>query len=184
LQDDEMRKMYQEYYKEVHSFLLFFTRDRNNAEDLTQEVFFRVYRSFLASERPANLKAWLLTVAKNVAIDHYRKHKFYSFMPDMFFKNLWTKAGIPEAAFEMKEEWSYLQEAIQKLKHQHRLIIFLRAMQEFSIKETAEILQCSESKVKTDYRRALLKLGKYLISSEKGGHLNEWAKRKGIEAGR
>jgi RNA polymerase sigma-70 factor (ECF subfamily) len=184
LQDDEMRKIYQEYYKEVHSFLLFFTRDRNNAEDMTQEVFLRVYRSFLSTDRPANFKAWILTVAKNVAIDHYRKHRFYSLLPDMFFKNLPTKSGNPEAAFEMEEEWSYLQEAIQKLKHQYRLIIFLRAIKEFSIKETAEIVQCSESKVKIDYHRALLKLGKNLISNKKGGHFNEWAKREGIEASR
>jgi RNA polymerase sigma-70 factor (ECF subfamily) len=184
LQDDEIRKIYEEYYKEVHSFLLFFTRDRNNVEDMTQEVFLRVYRLFLSSARPANFKAWILTVAKNVAIDHYRKHKFYSLLPDMFFKNLSTKHGMPEAVFETKEEGSYLQEAIQKLKHQHRLIIFLRAIKEFSIKETAEILQCSESKVKIDYHRALLKLGKHLIANEKGGHFSEWAKREGIKASR
>jgi RNA polymerase sigma-70 factor (ECF subfamily) len=181
LQDDEIRKIYEEYYNEVYSFLLFFTRDRNNVEDMTQEVFVRVYRLFSSSERPSNFKAWILTIAKNIAIDHYRKHRFYSLLPDVFFKKLSTKSGMPESVFETKEEWLFLEKAIQRLNHQHRLIILLRAIKEFSIKETAEILQCSESKVKTDYHRALKKLGKHFIAYGNGGQVSEWAKREGIE---
>jgi len=49
-------------------------------------------------------------------------------------------------------------EAISKLKPNYRTVVILRGINEFSIKETSEILQCSESKVKVDYHRALKEL--------------------------
>ncbi|MEW9674205.1 RNA polymerase sigma factor [Ammoniphilus sp. 3BR4] len=68
---------------------------------------------------------------------------------------------------------------MQKLNANHRLVVFLRGIKELSIKETAEILQCSEAKVKTDYHRALKKLAKF-YSSTRGGDVHEWIKREGI----
>ncbi len=53
-------------------------------------------------------------------------------------------------------------EAISKLKPNYRAVVILRGINEFSVKETSEVLQCSESKVKVDYHRALKELKKRL----------------------
>ncbi|MEW9674204.1 RNA polymerase sigma factor [Ammoniphilus sp. 3BR4] len=101
-QEQNIKKIYREYYTEVQAFLLFFTRDKNSIDDLTQEVFIRLYKALPSFEGRSSLKSWILSIAKNVAIDYYRKQKFYSLLPDKFFKQLSSKVGIPEEALDRK----------------------------------------------------------------------------------
>lgn len=61
----------------------------------------------------------------------------------------------PDEEVEFNEMEQFIHEAISKLKPNFRAVIILRGINEFSVKETADILQCSESKVKVDYHRAL-----------------------------
>lgn len=63
---------------------------------------------------------------------------------------------------EQNETKRLVHVAISKLKPNFRAVVILRGINELSIKETAEILQCSESKIKVDYHRALKELKKKL----------------------
>ncbi|WP_281349683.1 RNA polymerase sigma factor [Ornithinibacillus caprae] len=68
-----IRSIYNDYYLDVYRFLISFTGDRNDAEDLTQEVFIRVLNSLENYNTDTKLKTWIFSIAKHVAIDHYRK---------------------------------------------------------------------------------------------------------------
>nr|WP_274518109.1 sigma-70 family RNA polymerase sigma factor [Brevibacillus brevis] len=69
-----------------------------------------------------------------------------------------------------------MKQAIQKLAPHYRLVLILRCIEEYSVKETAEILGVSESKVKVNTHRALKLVKEMMDDTEEGGFLNEWAR--------
>ncbi|SFS77582.1 RNA polymerase sigma factor [Paenibacillus sp. BC26] len=163
-----IRNIYEEHYQSVYGFLICFTGNKSDAEDLTQEVFIQVIRSISSFNRAYQLRTWIFSIAKHVAIDHYRRKKFYSFFSENFIINMVSKSGLPQESLENKETRKVIQESLTKLKPNYRIVFILRAMNELSIKETAAILNCTESKVKVDYHRALGMLQKKLSKTLKG----------------
>ncbi|MGG3564039.1 RNA polymerase sigma factor [Neobacillus rhizosphaerae] len=160
--EEKIEKIYRHHYLEVYRFLVCFSGNQNDAEDLTQEVFIRVLNSFTKKNSISNVKTWIFTIAKHVAIDHYRKKRFSSLFKDGFFKQIASTEKEPNELVEQNELKRLVHLAISKLKPNYRAVVILRGINEFSIKETSEILQCSESKVKVDYHRALKELKKRL----------------------
>ncbi|MEH7107484.1 RNA polymerase sigma factor [Bacillus sp. JJ1764] len=147
-------EIYRRHYFDVYRFLICFTGNQNDAEDLTQEVFIRVLNN-LSNFNTGSLKTWIFSIAKHIAIDHYRRKKFSSIFKEGFFKQLVSSDKEPKDLIVQNEMKKLLHVAISKLKPDFRAVVILRGINEFSIKETAEILNCSESKVKVDYHRAL-----------------------------
>jgi RNA polymerase sigma-70 factor, ECF subfamily len=160
--EEQIDKIYHRHYLEVYRFLICFSGNQNDAEDLTQEVFIRVLNNLSNINSIVNIKTWIFSIAKHVAIDHYRKRRFSSIFTDGFFKNLVSTEKEPNELIEQNEMKRLVHGAISKLKPSYRSVVILRGINEFSIKETSEILQCSESKVKVDYHRALKELKKKL----------------------
>lgn len=159
--EDSIIEIYRRHYLDVYRFLICFTGNQNDAEDLTQEVFIRVLNN-LSNFHTGSLKTWIFSIAKHIAIDHYRKKKFSSIFTEAFFKQLVSTEKDPNDVIVQNEMKRAVQAAISKLKPDFRAVVILRGINEFSIKETAEILHCSESKVKVDYHRALKVLKKKL----------------------
>ncbi|MDR6999910.1 RNA polymerase sigma factor [Neobacillus niacini] len=159
--EDSISEIYRLHYLDVYRFLICFSGNQNEAEDLTQEVFIRVLNN-LSNFNNGNLKTWIFAIAKHVAIDYYRKKRFTSIFKENYFKQLKSPESSPNEQMEKDELKKFIHEAISKLKPNHRAVVILRGINEFSIKETSEILQCSESKVKVDYHRALKDLRKKL----------------------
>lgn len=150
---DEIESIYNLYVNDVYKFLRFFTGSENEAEDLTQEVFIQVIRSFENYKHKGTMKTWILTIARNTAISNYRKKRFTYFLP--FKKELGTEDRLPEMEYDQKELKQVIQHELLKLKPQYRMVVILRCLKDLSIKETADVLGWSESKVKTTYHRAL-----------------------------
>ena len=147
--------VYNDYYLEVFRFLIYFTGNQNDAEDLTQEVFIRVLKNLHRFKSDYNLKTWIFSIAKHVAVDHYRRKRLISVFKEGFFTRLESNGKKPDEEVEINEMEKFVHETVSKLKPNFRAVVILRGIHEFSVKETADILQCSESKVKVDYHRAL-----------------------------
>jgi len=160
--EEKIDKIYNRYYLDVYRFLICFSGNQNDAEDLTQEVFIRVLNNISNMNNINTIKTWIFSIAKHVAIDHYRKRRFSSLFTDGFFSRIVSTEKEPNELFEQNEMKRLIHNAISKLKPNYRAVVILRGINEFSIKETSEILQCSESKVKVDYHRALKELKKKL----------------------
>lgn len=158
----EIVTIYRDHYLDVFRFLVCYTGNQNDAEDLTQEVFIRVLKNLPNFNRHYQLKTWIFSIAKHVAVDDYRKKRFSSIFKESFFKQLQSKDNKPNEALELNEMKQIIHEAISKLKPHYKAVVILRGINECSVKETAEILQCSESKVKVDFHRALKDLKRKL----------------------
>lgn len=157
---------YDTYSHVLVKYLAKMLNDPYQAEDLMQETFIKAYQYALRDEIQYP-KTFLFRIAHHLAIDHVRKQR-----PLQMIKELVVKDSRPsiETIIEIKEESKELYEAILSLKPAYRQVIILRKIEEFSIKETAMILDWSESKVKSTLFRATRALEKKLI---KGGYIHE-----------
>ncbi|MDM5328497.1 RNA polymerase sigma factor [Neobacillus sp. CF12] len=160
--EDSISKIYSKYYLEVYRFLVCFSGNQNDAEDLTQEVFIRVLYNLSTFKNENNLKTWIFSIAKHVAVDHYRKKRFSSIFSEGFFKQIESSNKGPNELIEQNEMKMLIHEAISKLKPKYRAVVIFRGINELPVKETSKILNCSESKVKVDYHRAIKDLKKML----------------------
>lgn len=162
---EQIRCIYELYYRDVYHFFLLFTGTKSQAEDLTQEVFIKVLKALPTFEKRSSIKTWILSIAKHTGIDHYRRKKLIHFSSQLL-RILPSKNGLPEKALVEKEERANLEQSLYKLKEKYRIVIILRCVNELSVKETAEILGWSEAKVKVSYHRALKQLKNELFLEE------------------
>ncbi|MCA1063233.1 RNA polymerase sigma factor SigX [Rossellomorea sp. AcN35-11] len=157
--DSVFEKLYSAYHKDVFQFLVYMVQNKQQAEDLVQEVYIRVLKSYERFEGKSSEKTWLFSIAKNVAVDHFRKQK--NWKNRIFDKFDWSRnelpddGALPEEIAVAKEEIKVLYECLKKCSTDYRMVIIMRYLQELSITETSEILGWSESKVKTTQHRAV-----------------------------
>nr|WP_205168557.1 RNA polymerase sigma factor SigX [Bacillus pakistanensis] len=157
--DSVFEELYNKYHHDVFQFLLYMVRNREQAEDLVQEVYIRVMKSYQNFQGKSSEKTWLFSIAKNVAIDYFRKQKGWK--NKILEKFDWNRqqikdeAILPEEIAEQNEEVQVLYECLEHCTTDQRLVIVMRYIQELSISETASILGWTESKVKTTQHRAV-----------------------------
>ncbi|MDJ0332882.1 RNA polymerase sigma factor [Planococcus sp. S3-L1] len=158
---NEVTDWYQQHSDSIFRYILFMVRDYQQAEDLTQETFIKGFRYYDTFERKANAKTWLFRIAHNLTIDFLRKQKPLELLKDLVFLGKNTST-LPEELVEIKESSTEIYHALGLLKPAYREVIILRKIKEFTIEETGEILNWSESKVKNTLSRALSALEKQL----------------------
>ncbi|MCJ8007461.1 RNA polymerase sigma factor [Lederbergia wuyishanensis] len=175
MEDDSslIGELYDEFHRDVYSFALFFTNNKLDAEDITQDTFIKVLKNMNQMREFSKKKSWILSIARNTAIDFIRKKKRISILHQMMLLHQpQVLADSNHKNIINKENWKELQLALLKLKPHYRSVIILRALHELSVKETAEILDCKETKVRVDLSRAINQLKKE-ISLQEGWEYDE-----------
>lgn len=166
---EEIEDWYDKHSKSVLSFILLMVKDYQQAEDLTHDTFVKAYLYFDSFKHFSSEKTWLFSIAHNVTVDFLRKRK-----PSLFFKEIFLMKKdynpFPEEVIRIKEDSYELYKALGELKDTYRKVIILRKIKDFSIEDTAQILNWSESKVKSSLFRAIPALKRQLI---KEGYLDE-----------
>lgn len=163
----DIETIYEMYFKDIYQFALFYTNNRHEAEDITQETFVKVMKNLPTLRDSARIKTWIFSIVKFTAIDFKRKQKFVQFFPDWMIEKE-SGERSPEMQVIHKGDWQELQLTLLKLKPQYRTVVILRDLKDFSIKETAEIMGCSERKVRVDYHRAIQQMKRSIQMNEKG----------------
>ncbi|MBE1554085.1 RNA polymerase sigma factor SigX [Sporosarcina limicola] len=178
MDDSVFHRLYDQYHHDVFKFLVYLTRDRDHAEDLTHEVYVRVLRAYAGFEGKSSEKTWLFSIAKNVAIDHFRKNTVrnkYQFDKFDWEKSELVSTGIlPEELVTLSEEMKELLQALDTCTGDQKVVIIMRYFQDLSIAETAETLGWTEGKVKTTQHRGIKALQKKLNSlPTEGGKIDD-----------
>jgi RNA polymerase sigma-70 factor, ECF subfamily len=130
------------------------------------EVYVRVLRAYSGFEGKSSEKTWLFSIAKNVAIDHYRKnsvrrkHSFDKF--DWEKSELVSTETLPDNLIVLNEEMKELLNVLDTCTGDQKMVIHMRYIHDLSIADTAEVLGWSEGKVKTTQHRAINALRKKL----------------------
>jgi RNA polymerase sigma-70 factor, ECF subfamily len=160
------QKLYETYHKDLFQFLIYLVKDRETAEDLSQEVYIRVLKAYGGFEGKSSEKTWLFSIARNAAIDHFRKQR--SWKQRVFSNFDWETQQIkdpqelPEELTIQNENLQWIYKALDKCTMAQRSVIILRYLQSLSISETANVLNWTESKVKTTQHRALKAIKKIM----------------------
>lgn len=156
---DSYDTFYRENSGRVFSYLLRLTGDRHLAFDFMQESFTRYFSRYRCNGKSCAL---LYTIARNTALDSFRKRREERIQGDVGV----CREKDPEHQLMDKQEVSRMIAAIQKLNPVDRELIALLAAKTFSYKEIGKLLNISEANVKVKVHRARLRLRDIL---ENGG---------------
>lgn len=172
---DVFERFYDNYHHDLYRYIFYMVKNKQLTEDLVQEVYIRVLQSYQSFRKESNEKTWLFSIARHVTIDFFRKqNRRRNRILDYFD---WGTKGesiqdpLPEPEDivikdeALREVYDYLDVCSEDQKN----VLILRFIQSFSIKETAEILNMSISKVKTTQHRGIKKIRKLIEEKQKGG---------------
>jgi RNA polymerase sigma-70 factor, ECF subfamily len=156
------------YTKRVYAICYRFTGSEAEAQDLTQEVFLRVFktlRSFRAGE--GSFVVWLTRLSRNLLIDNYRRTKLdrvtdsiENQLPILEERSL--SSGRTDGLLAGREASEVLQSALQKLSPELRETVILRDLEELEYKEIADVLNVPEGTVKSRLNRGRAELARIL----------------------
>jgi RNA polymerase sigma-70 factor (ECF subfamily) len=160
------------YAKKVFNMAYQFCGSREEAEDLTQDIFLKLYHSLPKYDFRRNFTAWLLTMSKNYLIDEYRRTKWERTRRDDFNDRVLAQpsASGPEESLVRKETRALIWEGLNRLSSEMRMAVILRDLQGRSYEEMAEILGLPLGTVKSRVNRARLALAEVL--KEKRGEIS------------
>lgn len=167
MNEDVFHRLYDRYHQDVFQFLIYLVSNRGVAEDLSHEVYVRVLKSYKNFQGHSSEKTWLFAIAKNVAIDYFRKsavrrrHHFGEFNWEK--EQLISAETSPEEFLQLSEDQHDLLVALEQCTGDQRIVVILRYFQDLSIAETARVLNWTEAKVKTTQHRAIKVLREQMV---------------------
>ena len=158
----------QTYSRRIYNLAYRFTSRADTAEDLTQEVFIRVYRSLDQYDpKQGDLANWLMRLARNLVIDDYRhrqrnpQNSMADAVDDHQY-HLRAVGGGAQKEMERRELASQVQEGIDKLPADLKTCVILRDIEELTYQEIVDVLKIPEGTVKSRINRGRIELAKIL----------------------
>jgi RNA polymerase sigma-70 factor (ECF subfamily) len=156
------------YTRRVYAICYRFTGRDSEAQDLTQEVFLRVFRtlkSFKSGE--GSFSVWLNRLTRNLLIDHYRRTKSDRATDSIedqlpVLEETASMGARTEAVLAGREASEVLQAALQRLSPDLRETVILRDIEELEYREIAQVLNVPEGTVKSRLNRGRAELAKVL----------------------
>jgi RNA polymerase sigma-70 factor, ECF subfamily len=159
-QDGDAEAFGEIYERHSQAVFRFFSSRLNNpldAEDLTEEVFMRVWRSLPKyHEKGVPFTAFLFRIANNALIDHYRKFSSPSSEVSIEGEQLQDPHHNPEEIASESLEYAELKKVLDKLRDDYRDVLILRFLSELSPVETAKVMDRSVGAVRILQHRALI----------------------------
>ena len=155
-------KLLEKYRGPVFSICLRMVRNRDDAEDLAQDVFIKIFNILDRYNPSFPFSSWLYRITSNLCIDFLRKNKRTIFSLDKpvdggdgeMFRQLPSGEIGPHRKMELKEEMLILEKAIERLPEHYRMIVLLRHQEYLSYDEISETLGIPLGTVKARIHRA------------------------------
>lgn len=153
--------MYQRFFKDVYLFVFSISKDRQIAEDITQETFFKALKEIKNFRGDCSVKSWLCQIAKNLYISQMRKKRMISLEDMQVVPNQISATNI-EQEYIQKENTLSVYKVLHLLEEPYKEIFLLRTLGELEFKEIADVFHKTESWARVTYHRARLKIQKAL----------------------
>jgi len=154
-EDEEFTMLFQDFYPSLCRFLECLLGGRAPlAQDLAQESFLQLHRTAWGSLPAGEARFWLYRVARNLAINEFRKSNTRYRLFDRVVEAMRPASRNPEQEYETRERKQLVLEMLQTLPEDQRTALLLREQEQLSYREIGEVMKVSESKVKVDIFRA------------------------------
>jgi RNA polymerase sigma-70 factor (ECF subfamily) len=155
------------HWRKVFNVAYQFVGSHEQAEDLAQDIFLKIFRSLSTFDRRANFQTWLISVSRNLCIDHYRsvRKERQTIDRDVTSEDLSpaSSGASPLAVLENRDLAALLRQALQTLPESLRVAVLLRDIQELSYLEIAERLRLPEGTVKSRINRGRKELARQIL---------------------
>ena len=165
----------QKYHRRIYNICYRFAGSANDAEDLTQEVFIKMYRTLNTYdvERGAFM-TWVTTMTRNLLVDHFRKTKNERITDSLeatpsehedampLSERIPDQGPTPDAGVQSRETSEAVHQALQKLSPELREAVILRDLQDMDYREIATVLRVPEGTVKSRINRGRAELARLL----------------------
>ena len=172
---DAWEEIVRQFSRRIYNVCYRFTGSADNADDLAQEVFIKLYRSMnsYSSEKGA-FSTWVMTMTRNLLVDHFRKTKQDRVTDSLdagvteeedsvtLGDRIQDTAVGAEEQIQRRETQEMVQKAIQKLSPELREAVILRDLQDMDYKEIAVALKVPEGTVKSRINRGRMELARLL----------------------
>ena len=159
---DAWADIVRQYRRRIYSVAYKFTGNHEEAEDLTQDIFIKVFRALHTFDRRANFQTWLISVSRNMCIDHYRsvRKERETINRDIDADDLMPVADglAADALLEQQRQAALLRRALAALPEPLKTAVTLRDLQDLSYQEIARRLQVPEGTVKSRINRGRAEL--------------------------
>ena len=165
--DHAFEQLYRRYSAAIARFVTARVRDRGRAEDLVQEIFLSALRRLRATETDITFRPWIFEIAKNAAIDHYRRtsraeevsiHADDALRPSDQLRLVGRAHMRPENAILHKERFDQLRDAFAGLSTNHHRVLVLRELEGLSYREIAQEMDMTRPAVESALFRARRRL--------------------------
>ena len=151
-----------QHWRKVFNVAYKFVGKHDEAEDLAQDIFLKIFKALATFDRRANFQTWIISISRNLCIDHYRsvRKERQTMARDVEMSDLQpasTDRG-PYAAAEHQDLKAMLRQALDALPVTLRTAVVLRDLQELSYQEIADRLGLPEGTVKSRINRGRIEL--------------------------
>ena len=147
------------HHAEIYRYLLRVTSRSGDADDLSQETFLRAYRAWGGLDDGANVRAWLFTIATNLARNYFRsesrRRRAYAGVGEIRTD---VDPASPEEARRFRETRALVERVVDGLPLKQRLAFTLRKMHELDYEVIGESLDCSPESARAHVFQALRKI--------------------------
>jgi RNA polymerase sigma-70 factor, ECF subfamily len=161
--------------RRIYNICYRFTGSADDAEDLTQEVFIKIYRTLQSYDlEKGAFTTWVTTMTRNLLVDHFRKSKQDRMTDSMdaapagdedaltLGEQIADQKATPDEVMDTKDTQKMVQQALQKLSPELREAVILRDLQDMDYKEIAQALKVPEGTVKSRINRGRTELARLL----------------------
>jgi RNA polymerase sigma-70 factor (ECF subfamily) len=165
----------QKYHRRIYNICYRFAGSGNDAEDLTQEVFIKMYRMISSYDAGrAAFMTWVTTITRNLLVDHFRKTKHDRVTDSLdttssehedampLGEQIPDRGPAPDSRVQSREARETVHEALQKLSPELREAVILRDLQDMDYREIATVLKVPEGTVKSRINRGRGELARLL----------------------
>jgi RNA polymerase sigma-70 factor, ECF subfamily len=153
-------------WRKVFNVAYKFVGKHDEAEDLTQDIFLKIFRALGTFDRRANFQTWIISISRNLCIDHYRsvRKERQTIARDVDSSDLQpaTSERGPYQVAEHQDLRAQLRQALETLPLTLRTAVVLRDLQELSYQEIADRLGLPEGTVKSRINRGRIELAHQL----------------------
>lgn len=152
---DAFAFFYDKYVKSIYRFIYIKTGNKQVAEDITQDVFLKIWQHLVDKKNIKSFQAFIFRIARNTVIDHYRSAK--QELPLEYIAESVEMAEIVVSADKHMDTAILLKE-INQLKSEYQEVLLLRYVEDMSVEDIAQVMDKDKNNIRVTLHRALSKL--------------------------
>ena len=149
--------LFERHHRTLFDFFVRMTGNRMTAEDLVQDVFFRILKYRSTYRNTSLFTTWMFHIARNARIDYFKKHRMEVQQPEEPIELPSSGLG-PNQEIERRQSDALLQRALSELPEEKRELLIMARYKEVKYEQIAELLGCEVGTVKVRVHRALNEL--------------------------